>query len=527
MVASAPLPQRRIRRWSVAATTIALLAVAPSIVAAPGDLTSFPVPSGNATGIAVAADGNVWFTLPAAAIVAELDPATGAVHETALEPSSDPTSITVGADGSVWFTLQAGNAIGRLVPAGDLVVYALPNDGSGPAGIAAADDGSVWFTERFGDRIGRIDLDGTISEWATGGALSGPQGIAVGPDGTIWFSAQTSGALGALVPATGAMTAVDLGVTSLPAGVAVGDDGDVWVSLRRSGSLARYTPDTGAIETIALTADGRPSGIAVGPDGGVWVAETAAGLLTRIDPETHHIGSVDLGPTSPQNVASDPSGFVWVSEPMADRVSSLEVEVSTPPQDTTPPTIDLRSPREGSWTAPGVPLAADYTCADEGGSGVASCTGTVADGDELVPDGPGAHTFTVTAVDGAANTTSASASYLGFTSVSGSAVGGTARPGAGLTLSLGMGLAPKADPGIIATSTQLDCATGAAVGSPEPAELRDRVANRGSLELRWLTSRTWEGTCRSLTVSLGADGWTGASATFDPVVFGGGAATKR
>jgi virginiamycin B lyase len=521
MVATSPLSQRRLRWWSVAATTAALLAIAPSVVAAPNDVTSYDVPSGKVRGIAVAPDGQIWFTLPAAGIVGRLDPATGAVHETALEPTSDPSAITVGADGSVWFTLQTGNAIGRLVPAGDLVVYTLPNDESGPAGIAAAADGSVWFTEAFTNRIGRITVDGTLSEWPTG-TLSGPQGIAVGADGTVWFSAQ-SGKLGAFDPTTEAFSSVEFASTSQPAGVAIDPDGDVWVSLRRAGSVARYTPGTDAPETIALTPDGNPSGIVAGPDGGIWVAQTAAGSLARVDLETEDVTTIDLGPFSPQNVASDPSGFVWVSEPMANRVSSVEVEIR---RDTTPPTIDLRSPLDGNWTAPGVPLVANYRCADEGGSRLASCAAPVTSGDTLPMAGPGAHTFTVAAADGAGNTASASGSYLEFTSVSGAALGGTGRSGAGLTLSLGMGLLPKADPGIAATSTQVDCGTGAAIGAPEPAELRDRVANRGSLELRWLTSRTWDGTCRALTVAFSATGWQGARATFGIVAFGGVAAKR-
>ena len=37
-----------------------------------------------------------------------------------------------------------------------------------------------------------------------------------------------------------------------------------------------------------------------------------------------------------------------------------------------------RTMAAGSWTAPGVPLIADYACADEGGSGLASCAGPTA-----------------------------------------------------------------------------------------------------------------------------------------------------
>ena len=97
----------------------------------------------------------------------------------------------------------------------------------------------------------------------------------------------------------------------------------------------------------------------------------------------------------------------------------------------------------------------------------------------------------------------------------------------GLTLSLGMDLAARSDLPIDATAQAVDCVTGDPLGQPEAAELRDRVANRGSLELRWLTSREWTG-CRTLTLAFAVDGWHGASATFGPVAFGaGGAAAKR
>jgi virginiamycin B lyase len=525
MVATRALPPARVRRWSVAATTVALLTIAPSVVAAPGDLTSYDVPPGGVNGVAVAADGSVWFTLRIDGAIGHLDPTDGSVDLTPLDPASEPAEITVGTDGSIWFTLQAGNAIGRSIPGGDLVVYALPNDGSGPSGIAAGPDGSIWFTERFGNRLGRLSPDGTLSEWSTPNA--GPAGITVADDGTVWFAAQGTSKLMAFDPATEGFTVVDLPAVSQPSGVALDGDGDVWVTLRSLASVARLDTSTGEVSTIGLTAGGRPTGIAAAADGGMWIAETMAGRLTRVDPETEHVASVDLGPTAPQLVASDPAGFVWVSEAQASRLSSVEVVVA--PQDTTPPTIDLVAPHAGSWTAPGVPLVADYACADEGGSGLASCAGTTADGAEVAPGGPGAHPFEVVATDGAGNTASASASYLAFTSVSGSALGGTAKAGAGLTLSLGMDLALKAETGIAASSSRVDCATGEPLGAPEVAEIRDRVANRGTLELRWSTSRSWDGTCRALTLGFDAEGWSGATATFGTVSFpvGSAAAAKR
>ncbi len=51
----------------------------------------------------------------------------------------------------------------------------------------------------------------------------------------------------------------------------------------------------------------------------------------------------------------------------------------------------------------------DYDCYDEGGSGLASCEGNVADGATLDTSTLGPQTLTVTARDGAGNETTATA----------------------------------------------------------------------------------------------------------------------
>src|SRR5262249_3945561 len=56
-------------------------------------------------------------------------------------------------------------------------------------------------------------------------------------------------------------------------------------------------------------------------------------------------------------------------------------------------------------------VLADYQCADAGGSDLASCVGTVPVGAPIDTASTGQKTFTVTATDGAGNTTSASVSY--------------------------------------------------------------------------------------------------------------------
>ena len=73
--------------------------------------------------------------------------------------------------------------------------------------------------------------------------------------------------------------------------------------------------------------------------------------------------------------------------------------------DMTPPTVDLRSPANGSHVKQGAELVVDFSCADSGGSGLASCVGSVADGALLDTSKLGDVAVTVTARDHAGNQT--------------------------------------------------------------------------------------------------------------------------
>jgi hypothetical protein len=72
--------------------------------------------------------------------------------------------------------------------------------------------------------------------------------------------------------------------------------------------------------------------------------------------------------------------------------------------DSTPPAVDLRTPANGARVARGAHVVVDFSCADEeGGSGLASCVGTTADGDELDTSELGDVELTVTGRDNAGN----------------------------------------------------------------------------------------------------------------------------
>jgi hypothetical protein len=64
------------------------------------------------------------------------------------------------------------------------------------------------------------------------------------------------------------------------------------------------------------------------------------------------------------------------------------------------PSVVIATPADGAVYSKGERVLAAYTCADQpGGSGVATCNGTVPNGSPVDTSGLGPHSFTVTATD--------------------------------------------------------------------------------------------------------------------------------
>jgi len=83
-----------------------------------------------------------------------------------------------------------------------------------------------------------------------------------------------------------------------------------------------------------------------------------------------------------------------------------------PLPDTTPPHITLTTPADGAAYNLGQQVNAEYSCQDEmGGSGLASCVGTVPNGTPIDTATVGSKTFPVEAADNAGNTASKSHAY--------------------------------------------------------------------------------------------------------------------
>jgi hypothetical protein len=78
--------------------------------------------------------------------------------------------------------------------------------------------------------------------------------------------------------------------------------------------------------------------------------------------------------------------------------------------DTIPPTITITTPPNGAKYILNEPVYADYSCSDDG-SGIADCSGPVANGDPIDTAAVGTYDFTVTAEDVAGNTSKLTHTY--------------------------------------------------------------------------------------------------------------------
>jgi virginiamycin B lyase len=157
--------------------------------------------NGVPSGIAVGADGNVWFTeQDSPGAIARYVPATQVVTEfsAGLTPDAEPGDIVAGPAGALYFTLAG--AIGRITTTGAISEFRTGiTPGALPQQLTVGPDGAIWFTEA-NDRIGRLDpVSGIVTEYGAGISAGGrPEGITTGPDGALWFTLPGTGKVGRL-----------------------------------------------------------------------------------------------------------------------------------------------------------------------------------------------------------------------------------------------------------------------------------------------------------------------------------------
>lgn len=119
----------------------------------------YTLPTGTrALGVAVAADGTVWFTDVGTAAIGALDPATGDVRLWNIPGGVQPLKLVAAAPGRIWFVDREGDLAGFLRPdANEFVIYRLP-PGSYPVDLALGDDGTAWFVCERGNYVASLAI---------------------------------------------------------------------------------------------------------------------------------------------------------------------------------------------------------------------------------------------------------------------------------------------------------------------------------------------------------------------------------
>jgi hypothetical protein len=218
------------------------------------------------------------------------------------------------------------------------------------------------------------------------------------------------------------------------------------------------------------------------------------------------------------SVAISGDTFVLGADEWGDFQASAYVFTGpTAPTDSTAPAITVTTPPQGAVYALNHVVNADYSCQDEaGGSGLASCVGTAANGAALDTATVGAKTFTVMAADHAGNTASLSHTYSVVYNFGGflpplDSLPTLNRMKAGAAAPVKFSLAGFRGLGIFAagypTSIPIACDSSALVDAV------DQMLSAGSSGLSydattdvytyvWKTEKSWAKSCRQLVVKL-------------------------
>jgi hypothetical protein len=176
------------------------------------------------------------------------------------------------------------------------------------------------------------------------------------------------------------------------------------------------------------------------------------------------------------------------------------------------PQITIAAPLDGSELVLGETRNASFTCSD-GGSGVAGCTGTVADGAALDTATPGMHSFTVTATDAVGNHATATVSYgvwfpwLGWEPPLRGDRPNAAQAGRTVPVRFAVGGAGNANVIASVRVAPVACAGSATVAAGDPslkAADWSVPGNHGGGDsmLLWRTTKAFGGSCRQLQVQL-------------------------
>ena len=341
-----PSPAKRLRRTVAATLTGAtvcsvLFAASPASAATPAfSVFDLPTSPSRPSGIAVGADGNLWFTESASNNIGRITP-TGTLTEfTIPTANADAERIVSGLDGNLWFTETGVGQIGRITPAGVITEFAANTPH--PYGITngGPSDSRIYYTDFVlpngsgaNGKIGRINTSAPAPGLVCGAGGGAPvNSIVFNPgDGKLYFTAPGFREIQRTPSAfdtCGTIERILLPGSSNPRGITVGKDGNVWWVDSGRNVVSRMIPSTKAVVSFPINASGADRrSITPGPagDSGLWITERDSDRIARVS-TTGIVGAVSefLTPRpAPEGIVAGPDGKLWFTQFNGNSVASF------------------------------------------------------------------------------------------------------------------------------------------------------------------------------------------------------------
>jgi Tol biopolymer transport system component len=251
-------------------------------------------------------------------------------------------------------------------------------------------------------------------------------------------------------------------------------------------------------------------------DDGTWHADNVALWCTASDAGSGlaNAGQTAFALATAVPVGSETANAATGAVQVCDRAGNCATAgpISGIRVDRRAPQITIADPLDGSDLALGAALNASFSCSD-GGSGVAGCTGTVANGAALDTTTPGYHSFTVTAADAVGNHATVTVGYgvwfpwLGWAPPLAGGRPNAAQAGRTIPVRFAVGGAGHAD---VIAGVRVAPAACAGHSTIAPGDPSLKAADwsvpgnhgGGSSMLLWRTSKSFGDSCRQLLVQL-------------------------
>lgn len=211
--------------------------------------------------------------------------------------------------------------------------------------------------------------------------------------------------------ATGAQTITATSVSSSSTSFVISTEGTTTITYSATDNAGNVEPD----QTLVVKLDKTPPVLNCGTADTQWHATNVSILCTASDAlaglAQSAQASFSLSTSVPQGTETANASTSSLSVCDVAGNCSEAGPISGIMVDRKPPTITITSPGANNPTyLLNQAIAANYSCTD-GGSGVATCSGPVASGDNLNTSSVGAQNFAVNASDKVGNTATSSAGY--------------------------------------------------------------------------------------------------------------------